>query len=164
MKKVCFYLFVFAAICLFCLFSCSKTGNLYDIIISATANDETLAQGKILNYGKIYQNNISDDTLSEYLGLKGYPEFKDKIEELVVYSTLSGDYAELAAMKLYSSSDITDGKQYFERRIKSTTRALNMSGQKGYSDSAYVKVYGNVVVLYMMQDNQRFENKIKKML
>ena len=161
MKKVFFYLFLAGAIFVFILFSCAKSDCLYDVILSITSNDETLPAGKILCYGKHYENSVSTDTLSEYLGLSGYPDFKDKIEDLAFYSTLNGDYAEIAAIKLYSSDDIEDAKLFFERRIKAVKRARNTSKKSGYASDAYIRTYGNVVVLYMMSDNQRYEDLIK---
>ncbi|MBQ4556902.1 MAG: hypothetical protein IJA60_04565 [Clostridia bacterium] len=162
MKKICFTFFMIGALCLFFLFSCSKSGTLYDIITSVTVNDKSLPAGRILCYGRMYDNTVSDDTLSEYLGLEGYPEFKDRIEDMAVYSSVNGDYCELAAMKLYKASDTPDGKLFFERRIAAATRALNMSGQKGYAEGAYIKVYGNTVVLYMMPDNASVEKQMRK--
>lgn len=162
MKKICFMFFIISSLCLFCLFSCSKTDSLYDLVVSVTASNNELPAGKILCYGRMYENTISDDTLCEYLGLLGYPEFKEKIEDMAVYSSVSSDYCELAAMKLYRSSDIHDGKLFFERRIAEVTRALNVSGKKGYTENAYIKTYGNTVILYMMPDNAAVEKIIKK--
>ena len=161
MKKFCFIFFIILSLCLFCLFSCSKVNNLYDVIASAVLNDNSLPAGKILCYGINYENAVSDDTLSEYLGLSGYPEFKEKIEDMAVYSSLNGDYCELAAMRLYKASDTLDGKLFFERRIAAVSRVLNLSNKKGYSDNAYIKIYGNTVVLYMMPDNSVVEKIVK---
>ncbi len=161
MKKICFTFFIVAALCLFCLFSCSKTNCLYDVITSATVSNISLPAGKIFCYGRMYENSVSDDTLSEYLGLMGYPEFKNKIEDLAVYSSVNGDYCELAAMKLFKSSDTFDGRLFFERRINETAKALKLTEKKGYTASSYIKVYGNTVVLYMMPNNEEVEKIIK---
>ena len=159
MRKI--YLFVLALIFPVFVFSCGKEVKLYDILISVTADENSLPAGKIMCYGNIYEDSISESTLTEYLGLYNYPEFKDNIEELCVYSSLKGDYCELALIKLYRVSDVHDAKLFFERRIKLTERTLNLSGKKGYAENAKIKIYGNIVVLYMMPDNSHFENKIK---
>lgn len=134
------------------------------MVAAVTANDTTLPAGKILCYGMQYENAVSDETLSAYLGLEGYPEFKDKIEDLAVYSSLMGDYCELAVMRLYRSSDAADGVLFFERRIKETGRALKIGAKNGYADSAYIRTYGNIVALYMMPDNAAAEKAVKAML
>ena len=164
LKKFFFYTFLLLAVCLFFLFSCARTDSLFDVVASVTAEDTALSAGKILCYGKHYENAVTAATLSEYLGLGGYPEFKDNIEDLAVYSTLRGEYAELAIMRLYRASDAADGALFFERRIKETTRALNLSRRQGYADTAYVRVYGNIVALYMLPDNAAAEKKVKAML
>lgn len=149
---------------LFTLFSCTKSSCLYDVIVSLTLNDDTLPAGVVMCYGHGHENSVSDDTLSEYLGLSGYPTFKDKIEELCVYSSVGDEYLELAAMKLYSVSDTLDGVLFFERRISSAKRAGMFDIDTSSADNAYVTVYGNTVVLYMMKDNAKTEKKIEKML
>ena len=164
MKKFFFYSFLLLAICLFFLFSCARTDSLYDVVAAVTANDITLPAGKILCYGRGYASPVSEETLSEYLGLGGYPAFQEKIEDLAVYSTLQGEYAELAVMRLYRSSDAQDGALFFERRIQEAARALKMSGKAGYAEQGYVRVYGNIVALYMMPDNAAAEKKVKEML
>ncbi len=162
MRKICFSIFVFAAICLFVLFSCAKTDNLYDVLLGATAADKSLSAGKILCYGPLYKNSVSDDTLSEYLGLSTYPKFKEKIEDFALYSSLMGEFEELCAIRLYQKDDIADAKLLFERRIKDIRRTLNM--EKRYMPNAYIKVYGNTVVLYIMKENEKFESILKKKL
>ena len=152
------------ALCLFCLFSCTKTASLFDLVTAVTAADTSLPAGTVLCYGKPYENSISEDTLSDYLGLSGYPAFKDKIEDLAFFSTLQGNYAELAVMRLYRVSDAADGVLFFERRIKDTARTLRFSGKTGYADKAYVRTYGNVVVLYMLPDNASAEKAVRGMI
>ncbi len=160
MKKICFAFFLILSICLFVLFSCAKTDSLYNVLVSVTASDESLPAGTVLCYGRLYENSVSLDTLDEYLGLSGYPTFAEKIEDFSFYSTLMGDYSELAAIRLYSADDVKDAMLFFERRIKDVKRTLNMAKQKGFADSAYIRVYGNTVVLYMMSDNAKFEKLI----
>lgn len=164
MKKFCFLIFLIFAVCIFFLFSCKKAKSLYDVILFATHNEKGLPAGKIMCYGNRYEDSVSSETLFEYLGIEGYPEFKYKIEDLVIYSSINGDYCKLAAMRLYKASDINDGNLFFERRIKAAQRVLNISGKKGYADSAYIKTYGNTIVLYMMPDNKAIENKIKNLI
>ena len=86
MKKFFFYTFLILAIGLFCLLSCARTDCLYDVVASVTAADTSLPAGSILCYGRQYANAVTDDTLSDYLGLGGYPEFKDKMERMQVSS------------------------------------------------------------------------------
>lgn len=159
MKKICFSIFVLAAICLFVLFSCAKADSLYDVLVSVTANDKSLPAGKILCYGRLYENTVSDDTLSEYLGLSGYPAFKEKIEDFALYSSLSDEFLELCALRLYSKDDIADAKLFFERRIKDIGRTLNFTGKE--MPPAYIKSYGNTVVLYIMKENDKYEKQIR---
>lgn len=164
MKKFFFIIFICASLVVFCLFSCTKSGSLYDVVVSVTAYDDTLPAGNIICYGRIHENSVSDDTLSEYLGLGGYPQFKDKIEELAVYSATGSEYMELAAMKLFNASDIADGVLLFERRIKSAKRAGIFNINTTCADSAYISVYGNTVVLFMMKDNKTIQKEIEKKL
>ena len=162
MKKICFTLFVLAAICLFVLFSCAKADSLYDVLVSVTAAEKSLPAGKILCYGRLYENTVSDDTLSEYLGLDGYPSFKDKIEDFALYSSLSDEFLELCALKVYLKDDVKDAKLFFERRIKDISRTLNFVGKE--MPEAYIKSYGNTVVLYIMKENDKYEKQISKMI
>ncbi len=148
--------------CLFVLFSCAKTDSLYDVLLSTTAVDESLPAGKILCYGRLYENSVSDDTLSEYLGLEGYPTFKEKIEDFALYSSLTDEFMELCALRLYFKDDIADAKLLFERRIKDITRTLNFTGKT--VPDAYIKAYGNTVVLYIMKDNDKYEKLIRDKL
>ncbi len=162
MKKICFTVFVLAAICLFVLFSCAKADSLYDVLVSVTAADKSLPAGKILCYGRLYENTVSYDTLSEYLGLEGYPLFKEKIEDFALYSSLSDEFLELCALKVYFRDDIADAKLFFERRIKDIKRTLNFSGKE--VPESYIKSYGNTVVLYIMKENDKYEKQIRKMV
>ena len=149
---------------LFTLFSCTKSSCLYDVVVSLTLSDDTLPAGVVMCYGHGHENAVSDDTLSEYLGLSGYPEFKDKIAELCVYSSVGEEYLELAAMKLYRVSDTLDGVLFFERRISSAKRAGMFDIDTSSADNAYVTVYGNTVVLFMMRDNKTIENELQRII
>ena len=164
MKKCCFYIAVLLALALFFLFSCTQTDSLYDALISVTANDETLPAGSILCYGRNYQEQMSEDFLSDYLGLSGYPEFKDKIEEMAVYSSLGGEFCELAVMKLYNANDAQDGRLFFERRANEARRALKTAEIEGYAENAKIETHGNFVILSMMPDNDAAVEKLKKAL
>ena len=164
MKKACFYFALAAALTLFCLFSCAQTDSLYDVLLSVTANDESLPAGSLLCYGRAYKNGASDDFLSDYLWLSGYPAFKDKIEEMAVYSSLGGAFCELAVMKLYSASDAQDGKLFFERRAAEAERALKTAEIEGYAENARIETRGNFVILSMMPDNDAAIEKLKKAL
>ena len=104
------------------------------------------------------------DFLSDYLGLSGYPAFKDKIEEMAVYSSLGGAFCELAVMKLYSASDAQDGKLFFERRAAEAERALKTAEIEGYAENARIETRGNFVILSMMPDNDAAIEKLKKAL
>lgn len=153
MKKV-FILFI----CLL-LVSCAEK-SLSDIVTQAVAAEETLPAGSILCYGRMHENSISFDTLSDYLGLAGYPEFAEKIEELVVYSALTGDYCELAVMRLYSASDNADASLFLERRITEAKRALSAMGKTGHAGTAYVEAHGNTVALFMLPDNEAIKKLV----
>ena len=63
---------------------------------------------------------------------------------------------------LYFKDDIADAKLLFERRIKDITRTLNFTG-KAVPD-AYIKAYGNTVVLYIMKDNDKYEKLMRDKL
>ncbi len=160
-KKFFFYAFLVAALCLFFLLACARTDCLYDLVAGITAADTSLPAGSILCYGRQYENAVTDDTLSDYLGLDGYPAFKDKIEDFAAFSSLQGEYCELAILRLYRSSDAADGALFLERRIRETSRALKVGQKAGYAETAYVRTYGNIVVLYMMPDNAAVEKKLR---
>ena len=164
MKKLFFTLFIISALLLFTLFSCTKSSCLYDVVMSITLNDETTPAGVVMCYGHGHDNSINDNTLSEYLGINGYPEFKDKIEELCVYSSVGEKYYELAAMKLYAATDTPDGVLFMERRINSARRSGMFDIDTSAAKEAYVTVYGNTVVLFMMKDNETIENELKRII
>ena len=158
MKKICFLLSVFLTL----LFvSCGKDVCIYDTLIKLTS-DGSVHAGYVMCYGRDHGNSISDDTLSEYLGLDGYPQFKEKIEELAVYSGVLEKFEELAVLKLYSCVDVADGVLFFERRIKAAKRAKMFGFDTSAADTAYISVYGNTVVLFMMDDNKSMQNKLEK--
>ena len=113
-------------------------------------------------YGRMHENSISYDTLDEYLGLSGYPTFDKKIDELCVYSAIGDEYAELAAMRLYRAADIADGVLFFERRLKAAKRAQMFDLDMHTADNAYISVYGNVIVLFMTDDNKQIQKQLEK--
>lgn len=162
MKKL-ISLIVALCICV-CAFSCGKRKCLYDLIVSVTVDDDTLSKGHVICYGRMHENSIGSDTLCEYLGLFGYPEFEDKIEELAVYSSVGGSFYELAAMRVYSACDIADGVLFFERRIHSAKRARMFDVDTSAADNAIISVYGNTIVLFMMNDNKAFQKKLEKLM
>ena len=164
MKKLCFYILLFASLSLFCLFSCAGKARLYDVVLAATAADETLPAGSILCYGRGYDAAATAEFLDDYLGLAGYPAFRDRIEDFALYSSLSGDFCELCVMRLYRASDTQDGALFLERRAAAAKRALNTAGLHGYADSAVVVTRGNVVILCMMPDNDEMLRRVEKAL
>ena len=141
--------------------SCKKEACLYDVLISLTS-DRSVQAGYVMCYGKMHENSVSDDTLTEYLGLYGYPSFKERIEELAVYSAAGEEFEELSLLKLYSVCDVADGVLFFERRIKAAKRAGMFDCDTSCADSAYICVYGNTVVLFMLKDNKSMQKKIEK--
>lgn len=161
MKKICFTVFVLLALCLFFLLSCGKSDTLFDILSEAVAEDVTLSAGKIICYGRHYDKPMSEDSLSDCLGLSGYPEFAEKIEDFVLFSTINGDYAEVALIRLYKASDTREAALFFERRITDAKRALSASKKQGCAENGYVEVKGNTVALYMLPKESKTDAKIK---
>ena len=164
MKKFCFTVCIVASLSLFCLFSCTKSSCLYDVIISLTKDNESVKSGVVMCYGHMHTDSVSEKTLTHYLGIESYPQFKDKVEELAVFSSVGESYFELAALKLYNVTDTKDGVLMFERRIKATKRASMFGIDTRAADNAFVKVYGNTVVLYMMDDNGKYKEKFEKLM
>lgn len=164
MKKFFFYALLFASLSLFCLFSCSRATRLYDVVLAATVADETLPAGKILCYGRGYDDAVDADFLSDYLGLGGYPAFTDRIEDFALYSSLTGDFCELCVMRLYRAADAQDGALFLSRRAAAAVRALNTAGLPGYAADAAVVTRGNVVILSMMPNNAEAIRRVKKAL
>ena len=128
MKKFYLNLILLCVALLLCLNSCGGRARLYDVVLSATAADETLPAGSILCYGRGYDTAADAGFLDDYLGLAGYPAFRDKIEDFALYSSLSGDFCELCVMRLYRASDTQDGALFFKRRAAAAKRALNTAG------------------------------------
>ena len=95
---------------------------------------------------------------------RGYPAFRDKIEDFALYSSLSGDFCELCVMRLYRASDTQDGALFFKRRAAAAKRALNTAGLSGYVENAAVVTRGNVVILSMMPDNEEVLRRVRKAL
>lgn len=164
MKKLCFYTLLLTSLALFCLFSCARTARLYDVVLAATAADESLPAGSLLCYGRGYDAPVDSDFLDDYLGLAGYPAFSDKIEDFALYSSLTGDFCELCVMRFFCASDAQDGALFFERRAAAAKRALNTAGLPGYAGSAAVVTRGNVVILSMMPDNAEMLRRVQKSL
>ena len=164
MKKRCFYILLAMSLARFCLFSCAGNARLYDVVLSATAADETLPAGSILCYGRGYDTAADAGFLDDYLGLAGYPAFRDRIEDFALYSSLSGDFCELCVMRLYRASDAQDGALFFERRAAAAKRALNAAGLRGYAENAVVVTRGSVVILSMMPDNGEILRRVEKAL
>lgn len=164
MKKFCFVLFITAALVLFCMLSCSRTDSLYDILSSAVASESDMPAGKILCYGQRYENSMSFGTLSDSLGLEGYPAFAEKIEDFVLYSTINGEYSEVALIRVYRAEDAKDAAMLFERRITDAKRTLAVSNKEGNAKNGYVEVRGNIVSLFMLPEDSELEKKIKKAL
>ena len=158
MKKICFLI---SLILCFSFVSCKKEICLYNAVIKLTM-DGSVHAGYVMCYGRKHDNSISEDTLSEYLGLSGYPAFKERIEELAVYSAIGEEFEELAVLKLYSCSDIADGVLFFERRIKAAKRAKMFDFDTSAADNAYISVYGNTVVLFMLKDNEAMQKRLEK--
>ena len=161
MKKVCFLIFTSAALCLFVLLSCGKTDTLFDILSETVAEDTTLCCGNIIRYGRHYENKMSRGSISVCLGLENYPEFAEKIEDFALFSTVNGEYAEIALIRLYKAEDTKDAKLFFERRIKDTKRALAASDMSGATENAFIEVKGNTVALYMLPKESGSAAKIR---
>lgn len=155
---------LFASLSLFCLFSCARATRLYDVVLAATAEDETLPAGSILCYGRGYDTSVDTGFLADYLGLAGYPAFADRIEDFALYSSLTGDFCELCVMRLYRAADAQDGALFLSRRITAAKRALNIADLSGYAENATVVTRGNVVILSMMPNNAEAIRRVKKAL
>ena len=153
---------ILLALCLFTLLSCGKSDTLYDILSECVAKED-LPTGRILSYGRNYENTISFDTLSDSLGLENYPEFADGIEDFALFSTLQGDYSEIMLIRLYRVGDTKEALLMLERRAADIKRALNTSGKKGSGEAEIVKK-GNVVALYMLPDACGAKKAISKRL
>lgn len=159
LKKVCFVIFILAALMLFCLLSCGKSDTLYDILSESIAEEKTLPAGKILCYGRHYDNPISLDSLSDCLGIDGYEKFAERIEDFALFSTIQGDYGEVMLIRLYSVYDTDDAMLLLQRRANEIKRALNVSEKKGCGEAEIVKK-GNTVALYMLPDGCAARKKI----
>jgi hypothetical protein len=150
------------ALCLFTLLSCGKSDTLFDILSESVASEEGLPCGSILVYGRNYDNPISDDTLINILGVSSYRDFIDKIEDFALFSSLSGDYMEVALIRLYKVGDTRTAKLLFERRIEEAKRALTVSRKEGYAKYGFVEIKGNCVALYMLPEDSKIIEKVKK--
>ena len=155
MKRFLRGLSLFAVLVLLCLCGCGSRRALCDAMAEAVAADETLPAGTLLCYTHTENATMSEDFLSDYLGLSGYPAFGEKIEELAVYCSLQPPYCEMAVMRVYNAADAADGLLFLERRAEQTARTLRFCGMDGYAENALVERRGNLVFLCMMPDNDR---------
>lgn len=160
LKRICFLIFISAAICLFLLLSCEKADTLFDILSESVVVDENIPAGKILCYGRYYENSVTKDTLEVYFGR----DVSEKIEDFAFFSSINGEYAEISLVKLYKVSDTEDIALLFEKRIKDTKKALGESGRKGYAENGKVEIKGNTVALYMLPAESGIKDVIKKKL
>ncbi len=154
MKKI-----ILLLICVLFLTSCGET-SISDRVTDALATESTLPAGRLMFYGKFIENSMSRETLSDYLGLEGYPDFAEKIEEMAVYSSLIGDYAEVCVLRVYDHDAVADAKKLLTRRITDAKRALTVMQKNGYADTAFVYAEGNTVALFMLPDNETVKKKI----
>ena len=146
-------------ILLFFLCGCAKT-PLDTVLFTALAKEDSLPAGETRVYGRMYKNSMSRDFLTDYFGCAGYPEFPDKIEDMALYTSLVGDYAEVCILRVYDASDRYDAALFLERRIASAKYALTVLGKKGYADTAFVETRGNLVALFMLPDNETVRKKV----
>lgn len=144
---------------LFLFVSCTKA-SLTDTVTAALAAEETLPAGSLLFYGKHIENSMSRETLSDYLGLENYPDFAEQIEEMALYASLVGDYAELCVLRVYDRASLPDAVLFLERRIAETKRALSTMQKSGYADTAFVYTKGNTAVLFMLPDNEKVKENL----
>ncbi len=162
LKKLCFTVFIVAALSLFLLLSCERSDTLFDILSESVAEDTSISAGKILCYGRHYEDAVSIETLDDCLGLSGYMEFADKIEDFVLFSTINGDYSEITLIRLYKASDTQDAALFFERRLSDARRALKASERKGNAENGVVEIKGNTVALYMLPEKSTAKAAIRK--
>ena len=119
-----------------------------------------LPAGKILCYGRFYDNSVSVNTLKTYFGR----DIAEKIEDFATFSSINGDYMEISLVKVYRVSDTKDVFLFFEKRIKDARKALAESGKIGYAESGIVEIKGNTVALYMLPEDVEIKDEIKKKL
>lgn len=162
LKKICFYLFLLAALFLFTLLSCGKSDTLFDILSESVIGEENMPPCSILVYGRNYENEISRETVINILSLEGYPDFADRIEDFALLSTLGGEYMEAMLIRLYRVEDTRTVKLLLERRIEKAVRALNVSRREGYAKNGFVEIKGNTVALYMLPEGCGIVDKVRK--
>lgn len=131
------------------LLSCARESLCDRVTVALAAED--LPAGRLLCYGRRTDGTLSRETLSDYLGLDGYPDFAEKIEEMVLYSSLGGEFAELCAMRLYDRSDLADAKALLTRRVTDVRRTLCTMGKP--VPTAVIRTRGNDVILAMLPEN-----------
>ena len=110
-------------ILLFLLCGCART-PLETVLSEALSLEESLPAGQMQVYGRMYKKSMSRDFLTDYFGCAGFPEFPDKIEEMALYTSLTGDYAEVCVLRVYDAADRYDAALFLERRIASARYAL----------------------------------------
>ena len=154
MKRIVPLFFLLVLLC-----GCART-PLETVLSEALATEESLPAGKTQVYGRMYKKSMSRDFLTDYFGCEGYPEFPDKIEEMALYTSLVGDYAEVCVLRVYDAADRYDAALFLERRIASARYALTVLGKKGYADTAFVEARGNTVALFMLPDNETVRKKV----
>ena len=150
------------AICFFTLFSCGKSDTLFDILSESVAKEENLPVGSILAYGHRYEKCISLDSISDILGLDGYREFAQRIEDFALFSTLGGEYMEVALIRLYNVDDARTAKMLFERRLEDIKRATAVSKRESFTENGFVEIKGNTVALYVLPNECEIIDKVKK--
>ena len=155
-------MFLLMALCLFALLSCGKSDTLFDILSESVIGEENMPAGSILVYGRNYDNPVSRETVIKILGLEGYPDFADRIEDFALFSTLNGEYMEAILIRLYRVDDTRTAKLLFERRIEEAVRALTISRKEGYAKNGFVEIKGNTVALYMLPEGCGIVDKVKK--
>ncbi len=127
--------------------------------VTAVLAEETLPAGSIAFYGKRTDGTLSREMLSDYLGLDGYPDFAEKIEEMALYSSLGADFAELCVLRVYDRADLADAKTFLLRRVTDVQRTLTVMGKP--VPAAVIRTRGNAVVLSMLPDNSLVEKILK---
>lgn len=152
MKKL-LILLLFLLLC-----SCAEE-SLSDRVTAVLAETE-LPAGSILFYGRRTDGTLTRETLCEYLGLDGYPDFAEKIEEMVLYSSLGGEFAELCVLRLYDRADRADAKTFLTRRVNDITRTLTVMGKP--IPAAVIRTRGNTVALAILPDNTVVEEVMRQ--
>lgn len=118
--------------------------------VTATLADKSLPAGRLLCYGRGTDGTLTREIIFDYLGLAGYPDFTEKIEEMAVFSTLAGEFGEVCVLRLYDHDDLADAKALLSRRITAAARALAVFGKSPPPSALCSR--GNTVALVMLPD------------